>query len=194
MSTITSAVPSKGFSLSRYKREFGFILGIVFLLAIWNMNTPEGLKPEGQKCLALSLLAVAWWATGVAHPGFTALLMLMGYTLFNVAPAAVVFRLWASPLIYLVVGGFLIAAAVQTSGLGKRIAYNFIIRYVHTFKSVIISGYVLGFLLSFLIPHPWPRSFLIMSVMAFIIKAADLPAKDAANMGWQFLPVPLPTR
>lgn len=174
---------ARGLNLTRYKREIGFIAGIIVLLLIWTMSTPAGLTFEGQKCLALSLMAVIWWATGVAHPGFTALLMLMGYTLFKVAPAEVIFRLWASPLIYLVVGGFLIAAAVQSSGLGKRIALNFIIKYVGTFNSVIISGYVLGFLLSFLIPHPWPRSFLIMSVMAFVINAADLPAKDAANIG-----------
>lgn len=173
----------KAFSFKVYKRHFGLIAGLMILFAILNVNF-EGLSIEGQRCLALSLMTVMFWATGVAHPGFTSLLMLMGYVLMGVAPVDKVFAIWTSPLMYLVVGGFLIAAAVQASGLGKRIAYKFILKFVDSFSSVIVSCYVLGFLLSFLIPHPWPRSFLIMSVMAFIIKAADLPAKDAANIGF----------
>lgn len=89
-----------------------------------------GLPREGRQCLALSLLAVVWWAFGV------------------------VFRVWATHLIYLVIGGYLIAAC-----------------------------YLPGFLLSFVIPRPWPRSFIIMLVMATIIKATDPPHKHAANIG-----------
>ena len=66
---------------------------------------------------------------------------------------------------YLIIGAYLIAGAVKSSGLGERIAYKFILRFVHSFKSVIISIFILTFFLSLLIPHPWPRAFLIMSVM-----------------------------
>ncbi len=72
---------------------------------------------------------------------------------------------------------------MEGSGLGRRIAYNFILKYVDSFNSVIIAAYVLGLLLSFLIPHPFPRCFLLMSVMTFVIKAADLPRQDAAILG-----------
>jgi di/tricarboxylate transporter len=109
--------------------------------------------------------------------------MLLAYVLLGVAPAQNVFNMWLSPLMYLIVGGYLIAAAVQVSGLGKRIAYQFLLRVVSSYRSVIISCYVLGFLLSFLIPHPWPRSFLIMGVMAVIIKSTDMPKRDAMNIG-----------
>jgi di/tricarboxylate transporter len=54
---------------------------------------------------------------------------------------------------------------------------------VNSFTSIIASAYILGFILSFMIPHPWPRSFMIMSVMAIMIKAMKLPPKDAANIG-----------
>jgi anion transporter len=119
----------------------------------------------------------------VAHPGYISLFLLGGYVIFGVAPGSIVFKLWTSPLVYLVVGGYLIASAVRDSGLGKRIAYLYILRYINSYNSIIVGAYVLGFLLSFLIPHPWPRSFLIMSVMAMIIRSAKLPLKDAANIG-----------
>jgi len=168
--------------VGRNKSMIGFIGGILLAFFVWGMPL-EGLSPEGKKCLALSLLTVVWWATSVAHPGYISLFLLGSYVLFDVAPGTVVFKLWTSPLVYLVVGGYLIASAVRDSGLGKRIAYLYIIRFIRSYNSIIVGAYVLGFLLSFFIPHPWPRSFLIMSVMAMIIRSANLPLKDAANIG-----------
>ena len=171
----------KGYGVKN-KSLIGFIIGI--LVAVGICFAPlEGLSVEAQRCLGLSLLAVIWWATGVTHPGYTSVFLLGSYVLFKVAPGSVVFSLWTTPIIYLVVGGYLIASAVSGSGLGKRIAYLYITKYVSSYSSIIVGAYVLGFLLSFLIPHPWPRSFLIMSVMLMIIKGAKIPAADAANIG-----------
>jgi anion transporter len=168
--------------VAKNKSIIGFVGGIVLACLIWGLPL-EGLTPEGKKCLALSMLTVVWWAMSVAHPGYVSLFLLGSYVVLGVAPGNVVFGLWASPLVYLVVGGYLIASAVRDSGLGKRIAYLYILRYINSYNSIVVGAYVLGFLLSFLIPHPWPRSFLIMSVMAMIIRSANLPLKDAANIG-----------
>jgi len=174
--------PRGGFRFGTYKREIGAVAGILLALGVMSLHF-DGLSVAGHRALAISLFGVVWWAMGVVQPGYTSLLMLVGWVVLKVAPADVVFSLWTTPLIYLVVGGYLIATAVQDSGLGKRISYMFILKFVNSFSSIIISSYVLGFLLSFLIPHPWPRSFLIMSVMAMIIKSANLPKRDAAIIG-----------
>jgi di/tricarboxylate transporter len=173
-------------------KVLGFIGGIAIAVLVCLLPL-DGISPEGQHCLGLSLLAVIWWATGVTHPGYTSALLLGLYVLLNVAPGNVVFGLWTTPIIYLVVGGYLIAAAVRDSGLGKRIAYHYIVRYISSYRSIIVGAYLLGFMLSFLIPHPWPRSFLIMSVMAMIIKGADIPAADAANIGLAVFAASCPT-
>jgi anion transporter len=172
-----------GALFSRYKREFGAVLGILVCLLVWFALPAPGLSPQGRHCLALSLLAVIWWATSVTHPGFTAVLLLLSWVLTKTAEPAVVFRLWTTPLIYIVLGGYMIATAVENSGLGKRIAYHFILKYVNSFTSIVAAGYVLGLILSFMIPHPWPRSFMIMAVMGMIIKATNMPPKQAASIG-----------
>ena len=166
-----------GALFSKYKRETGAVLGILVCLLVWFALPAPGLSPQGRHCLALSLLAVIWWATSVAHPGFTAILLLLSWVLTKTAEPAVVFRLWTTPLIYIVLGGYMIATAVENSGLGKRIAYHFILKYVNSFTSIVAAGYVLGLILSFMIPHPWPRSFMIMAVMGMIIKATNMPAQ-----------------
>jgi di/tricarboxylate transporter len=169
------------------------LVGLIICLGIWFMPSPAGLPIQGQHCLALSLLAVAWWAFGVIHPGYTSLILLIAWVLTKTAEPPVVFRLWTSPLMYLVIGGYLIAAAVEVSGLGRRIAYHFILRFVSGYRSIIASCYVLGFLLSILIPHPWPRSFMIMSVMAIIIRSAKLAPRFAAQIGLTVFAASCPT-
>jgi len=178
---------------AKYKSETGAILGILVCLGIWLMPARPDLPLQGQHCLALSLLAVVWWAFGVVNPGFTSLILLVSWVLTHTAEPAVVFRLWTTPLMYLVVGGYLIAAAVEGSGLGKRIAYHFTVRYVSGYRSIIGACYILGFLLSIMIPHPWPRSFMIMSVMAIVIKSAKLEPRFAAQIGLTAFAASCPT-
>lgn len=57
---------------------------------------------------------------------------------------------------WLVIGSYLIASAVKESGLGERIAYAFMLKFVRDAKSLIISIFALTFVLSLLIPHPFP--------------------------------------
>ena len=85
---------------------------------------------------------------------------------------------------YLIMGAYLIAGAVRTSGLGERIAYSFILRFVDSYRSIIISTFALTLLLSLLIPLAWPRAFLVMSVMAVVIRSAQLPQEDAVKIGF----------
>lgn len=164
------------------KPEIGLCAGLILAIVIWNLKL-EGLSSEGQKCLALSLMTVVFWATKVAHPGYISGIYLAGLIIFKVAPAANVFVLWTMDTMYLVIGAYLIAGAVKSSGLGERIAYNIIIKFVSTWKSVIFTIFILTFVLSLLIPHPWPRAFLIMSVMEVVIKSAKLTKEDAPKVG-----------
>lgn len=95
-------------------------------------------------------------------------------------------------MMYLIIGAYLIATAVKESGLGERIAYWYIDKYVSGYNSIIVSIFVLTFILSLLIPHPWPRAFLIMSVMAVVIKSANIPQVDAVKIGFTVFTASIP--
>lgn len=184
-------------STARYpiRRLAGLFFGFLICFILWKLPV-SGLHTEGRKCLALSLMAVIWWAAGVMHPGYTSLALLLGYSLLldpALAPRSLIFNLWTSPTIYLVIGGFLIAAAVKDSGLGQRLALNYVKRFVKTYRGIIISCYLLGFLLSFMIPHPWPRSFLLVSIMDYVIQIAHLEKKYAANIRLAIFAGSIPT-
>ncbi|MCC3144195.1 anion permease [Halanaerobium sp. Z-7514] len=168
--------------MKKFKKEISFFVAIFLAIIVWNLEIAT-LPAAGQKTLALSLMTVLFWATKVAHPGYVSALFLSLLLIFEIAPPTEVFSLWTSSLIYIIIGAYLIAAAVKSSGLGERIAYNFILNFVNSYKSIIYSIFILTLFLSLLIPHPWPRSFLIMSVMAVVIESAGLSDDDAAKVG-----------
>lgn len=160
----------------------GVLLSIATAIAVWFAPLP-GISPEGRKTLAITLFTVIWWVFNVVPPAYATLLMLTGYILLGLATPDQVFRIWTLPLMWLIVGSFLIAAAVTKSGLAERVATFFIIRYATSYRSLIILTYVLGFVLSFLIPHPFPRALLLMSLMRAIIQKSGMNAADAASVG-----------
>ncbi len=151
---------------------------------IWLMPTPAGLPVPGQQALAVTLFAVVWWVAGVMAPAYTALLLCLGYIVLGLAPPATVFALWTSPLMWLMVGAFLIAAAVTKSGLATRVAYGLMSRYARTYAKTVTLVYLLGFVLSFLIPHPFPRTLLIMSMVTAIIEGSRMEPADARALGF----------
>lgn len=78
----------------------------------------------------------------------------------------------------------MIALAVRKSGLGERLSYLLIRRFVRGWYSMILAIFALSLVLSLLIPHPWPRSLLLMSVISVVIRDAELPQREAAVAGF----------
>lgn len=177
---------------SNTKKYLSFIIGILAFFIIINLDI-NGLSIEGQKALALSIMTVIFWATKVANPGYTSLFYLVGLIILNVAEASEVLSLWTSSTIYLVIGAYLISDAVNKSGLGERIAYMFIIKYVNSFKSIIFSTFILQIILGLLIPHPWPRAFLVLSVMKVVIESANINKEDQKIIGFSVFASAVPT-
>lgn len=177
--------------MGKHKSFIGFVLGIIVAVLLFFTEMP-GLERSGQICMAFSLMTVIFWAFGVAQPGYISGLYLLLLAVFKVAEPTLIFSTWTTSMMYLIIGAYLIAVAVKESGLGERIAYKFIIRFVSSFKSIIISIFVLTFILALLIPHPWPRAFLIMSVMAVVVKSANIPREDAVKIGFTVFTASIP--
>ena len=167
------------------KRLIGIIVGVA-IFALVNVAPLEALAPisaQGKMCLAISLMTVAFWALQVTNPAYVGGLFCVLVILTKTATPAQVFEGWTGTIMWMVIGAYLIAGAVKASRLGERIAYIFMIRFVRSWKSLIISIYVLAAILSLLIPHPFPRSFMILAVTVVICDTAGMIHEDKAKVG-----------
>ncbi|SHJ65928.1 SLC13 family permease [Parasporobacterium paucivorans] len=174
------------------KRIIGFLAGIAVFLILY-FAPIEGLSHEGQTMLALLIMTVIFWATQIVQPGFSAGLFLMLLIVFKVAGPETIFAPWLGPVMWLIIGAYIIANAVASSGLGERIAYSFIIRFVNSYRSIIISIFVLNIILSLFIPHPFPKAFLILSVMKVVMDAAKMCTADRIKVGFTVFAAAPPT-
>ena len=190
------------------KRYIGFFLAIVVFLLIKFVLPLDSLgsvtlSEGGKNCLALSLGAVVMWASGVAQPGYTGILYCALLVLMQVVPDAdgvpsmaatvsVAFGAWTKGTMWIVVGAYLIAGAVKDSGLGQRIAYAFMLKFVKSAKSLILSIFALTFVLALLIPHPFPRAFLILAVVSVIAESAGYGEDDRGKLGFLIFAAAVP--
>lgn len=167
----------------RNRKTIGIALSLTLTILLWVLPLPGELSPAGRKTLVVTLFTVIWWVFNIIPPAYATLMMLLGYLLLGLARPEAIFRIWTLPLMWLIIGSFLIAAAVTKSGLAQRVAYFFMIRYATSYRSLVVLTYVLGFVLGFLIPHPFPRALLLMSLMRAIIQKAGMNLADAVSVG-----------
>ncbi len=78
----------------------------------------------GRATLAIMTWMALWWVTEAVHIAVTALLPIGLFPVLGIAPIAAATAPYASDVIFLFFGGFVVAAAIQRWGLDKRIAYS----------------------------------------------------------------------
>ena len=125
----------------------GLVAGLAVLVAALIIPPPEGLSPAGWQTLGLALMMAIWWSTEPVPIGITALLPLILLPLLGNGDIAVNAAPYGNPLVFLFLGGFLLAVAVQHWGLHRRLAWR-VLRMVGTQPARLVLGFMLaaGFL------------------------------------------------
>ena len=108
-------------------RKKGFAIGLIVFVLMLFMPVPEGLTGNAWKVAAIVTLMAIWWATEAIPVPVTALLPLALFPLFQITTFKSAALPYANPNIYLFLGGFMLAIAIERSGLHKRMALKMIL-------------------------------------------------------------------
>jgi sodium-dependent dicarboxylate transporter 2/3/5 len=104
----------------RVRRTVGWFGGPAAFLAV--LLLPSGLEPAQQRLAAVFALVVVFWITEAIPLAATALLGVALTVPLGVASATDAFANFANPIIFVFLGGFLIARGMEVHGLDRRIA------------------------------------------------------------------------
>lgn len=140
--------PTQLGTFSPRSKRIALVLGPLLALCLYFVLPDSFVDPAGKTvafshagkaCLSVLLWMALWWFTECVPIAATAMLPLVAYPLLGVATAAKTMQPYASPTIFLFLGGFLLAAGIQRWGLDRRIAL-ITLNFVGTSFKAIVFG------------------------------------------------------
>src|SRR5699024_7084829 len=104
---------------------------------------PEAFSYEARVMTAIVCFGVLLWALEPIPIGLTALLIFVLMILFHGNNTSVVFSGFASPAIHLIVGGMMLATAVNETPLIRRMTYKILKKWGHSSKGLVGSLFII---------------------------------------------------
>ena len=121
----------------------GLVLGPLSFIFILTFFHPEGLSKEANAVLASTLWIAIWWITEAIPIAVTALLPLVLFPLSGGLDLSSTSSSFGHKYIFLYMGGFIIAIAIEKWNLHRRIALN-IINLIGSDVRKIILGFMIA--------------------------------------------------
>ena len=125
------------------RQKTGLWLGPLLFALMLIIPTPAGMEPTAQKMAAIALLMATWWMCESLPIPATSLLPIVLFPLMGVMSTGNAAAPYANHLIYLFMGGFIIALAMQRWNLHRRIAMN-IVKVVGFSPPRLILGFMIA--------------------------------------------------
>lgn len=131
-------------------RKIGLFLGPLVFIALLAAPAPGPLSDSGWQVIAVAVFMLIWWVTEAVPIPVTALLPLALLPVLGVGDLKTTAAPYANPIVFLFMGGFIVALAMERWNLHRRIALN-IVRLTGTHA----DGIILGFMLSTALLSMW---------------------------------------
>ena len=132
------------------RQILGLLLGPAVFIAMLLASGPADMPPSALKVAAVACLMAIWWISEAAPVAATALLPIVLFPVLGVMSTADTTTAYGNHLIFLFMGGFMIAVTMQKWHLHRRIA-------MHTIQVIGVSPdrMVLGFMLATSLLSMW---------------------------------------
>lgn len=153
------------------------LIGI--LLAIATYFLMEGHVEEVlARTAGVTVLIASWWVMEATHLSITALIPLVLFPVLEILPMKQVSTQYMNPIIFLFIGGFVMAFAMEKWNLHKRIALSIIAKLGKTPAQLLLAFMLSSFLLSMFILNTTTVIMLLPATLA-IIKEIQIENKKS---------------
>ncbi len=105
------------------RRRYGWLVAALSGPALGAIAPlPDGLTRPGAISLGVFAMAIVLWVSGAIPLAVTGLLILAALPLFGAMSPAEAFPLFGNPAVFFILGALVLAAALMTTGLSRRVS------------------------------------------------------------------------
>ena len=166
--------------MALFLKKFGLLLGILTFFILQMLDGPASMSVQAWDATSVVALVAIWWVTEALPLSVTALVPIALFPTLNVITIPEAARPYSSPLILLMIGGFMIALGMQRWNLHKRIALR-----VMLFIGSKPSRLVLGFMVASALISMWIFNTTTTVMMVPIaLSVIELVKRDGSSPGW----------
>lgn len=124
-------------------KHIGIFLGPLLFVLILRFVTPDTLSPQGVAVLASTAWIATWWITECIPIAVTSLLPIILFPLTGAVSISETTESYGHKYVFLYIGGFMLAIAIEKWNLHRRIALT-IINFIGTNVELIILGFMVA--------------------------------------------------
>ena len=125
------------------RRIAGIVLGLVLFVVTIALPPPEDMPTVAWQVAGTAALMATWWITEALPIPVTALVPIVAFPLSGSATINEAAAPYASPLIFLFLGGFMLALALERWNLHRRIALTILTRFGAR-PSALVAGFLIA--------------------------------------------------
>ncbi len=152
----------------------GFWLGLALFALMLALDPPTGLAMAPWRVAAVGVLMAVWWVSEAIPLSMTALAPFLLFPPLGVSAAAAVSGSYYAPVVFLVLGGSLIALAIEKSGLHRRIALAIISRSSGSLKALLLAFMIASAGLSMVVSNT-ATTLILMPIALSLLHVARAP-------------------
>jgi len=162
-------------------RKIGLVLGLFLFFYSLFSTPPSNMSEQAWITAGVGMLMAVWWVTQVLPLPVTSLLPIILFPLIGISSVREATVPYVNPVIFLLLGGFIIATALQRWQLHRRLALT-ILHLVGSHPHAIVGGFmVVSALLSMWISNTATTIMMLPIAISLAHVMLEGQSKEAAN-------------
>ncbi len=148
--------------------------GLALFVGMLLLPAPDGMPLTAWQACAIVLLMAVWWMTQALPLTATALVPFLAFPMLGIMSANETAAAYYSPILFLVLGGAMIALAIERTGLHKRLALAIVKRGGGTPAAMLLAFMIATATLSLIVSNT-ATTLIMIPIAVAVLKAAQVP-------------------
>jgi sodium-dependent dicarboxylate transporter 2/3/5 len=154
-------------------QRFGLLGGLAAFLLMLLLPAPAAMPPAAWQTSAIVVLMAVWWMSQALPLTATALVPFLAFPLFGIMNATETAASYYSPILFLVLGGAIIALAIERTGLHRRLALAIVTRGGSSPAAMLFAFMAATAILSLIVSNT-ATTLIMMPIAVAVLTAARL--------------------